>query len=249
MLDGLSESAPLGLQDIVSLQGPHAPEWLVIGWFTPDYRPLAQNLAFSLSEHGSPFHLFAKPKLEAGWNTTRKPSVVLEAMDAYPGKTLVLMDVDCIVRGDISPVASIASDVGIAIIARNMHNGKGYRHWIAVEASSRVVVFRPTEGARMFAHRWREQIERSGFNHDEHAMIWAFLKSMNVDFSYVDQAYSGREISLLPDAVIVHDSAHERQRQQRGGFKGILRAIERPFRTGRTKATKLRSEMSVMIQE
>jgi hypothetical protein len=96
-------------------------DWLAIGWFTEDstYRPLAEALAANLSQHGAPFHLFAKPSLGA-WNTRRKPAVVLEAMDAYPGKTLVLMDVDCRLRGDIEPVTQIGGDVGIVVIARNV---------------------------------------------------------------------------------------------------------------------------------
>src|SRR5262245_42953256 len=87
---------PLG-----DLKGGRVEDWLVIGWFTEDatYRPLAERFATNLAEHGAPFHLFAKPVLGKGWNTWRKPSVVLEAMDAYPGKAIVLMDVDCTVRG------------------------------------------------------------------------------------------------------------------------------------------------------
>ena len=46
--------------------------------------------------------------------------MVLEAMDAYPGKTVILMDVDCLVRGDIEPVTQIGGDVGIVVIARNV---------------------------------------------------------------------------------------------------------------------------------
>ena len=76
------------------LVGGQIGDWLVIGWFTEDstYRPLAEAFGANLSQHGAPFHLFAKPSLGA-WNTRWKPAVVLEAMDAYPGKTLVLMDV------------------------------------------------------------------------------------------------------------------------------------------------------------
>jgi hypothetical protein len=70
-----------------------------------------------------------------------------------------------------------------------------------------------------------------------------------VRFDYIDQRYSGREVTLMPDAVIAHDSAHERQkRAERGGIRDLLRAIELPFRTGRTKARKLRGEMSVLVK-
>jgi hypothetical protein len=112
-----------------------------------------------LARAKSPFHLFGKPSLGA-WNTRRKPSVVLEAMDTYPGKTVVLMDVDCAVRGDIAPVTGIRGDVGIVVIARNVRRKGRWAHWLNVECSSRVVVFRPTDGARTFARTWADTIER-----------------------------------------------------------------------------------------
>ena len=161
--------------------------WLTIGWFTPDYRSLAEAFGANLAEHGAPFHLFSKPPL-GGCNTLRKPTVVLEAMDAYPGKTLVLMDVDCVVRGDIEPVTQIRGDVGVTVIARTTRKGRRWSHSLLVEASSRVVVFRPTVGARAFAQAWADEIERSAIRHDENSMAWAFLSSPSVDFDYIDQA-------------------------------------------------------------
>jgi hypothetical protein len=67
--------------------------WAVIGWFTPDYRPLAQSFAANLSQNSVPFHLFAREKQGHGWSTLAKPAVVLKAMERHPGKTLILMDV------------------------------------------------------------------------------------------------------------------------------------------------------------
>jgi hypothetical protein len=240
------------------IKGGTPSDWLVVGWFTADYRPLAETFAANLAEHGIPFHLYAKAKLDAGWNTLRKPTVVLEAMDAYPGKTLVLMDVDCIVKGDIAPVVDVAGDVGITVIAQNVpgrrdrrwRRGKDaeWRHWIAAECSSRVVVFRPTEGARAFAKAWEWHIENSHVNHDEHSMVWAFLRSAGrTSFSYIDRRYSGREITDILDGIIVHDSAHNKQRTKvRGRIKSALRHLEhRLIRSGRTRAAKqqLQSEL------
>lgn len=232
------------------LKGGQAGDWLVTGWFTPNYRPLAEKFAANLTQHGAPYHLWAMPSAGA-WNTRRKPAVVRETMDAYPGKTIVLMDVDCIVQGDIAPVADIESDVGIVVIARNMMKGQKWRHWIAAECSSRVVVFRATDGARAFVRKWAEEIDRSEFNHDEHSMVWAMLKSLSTtSFSYIDQRYSAREIGTLPDAVIAHDSAHDEQRRaSRGRIKTALRAFERRFvRTGLTRASRLKGEMSVVLK-
>ena len=225
-------------------------DWLAIGWFTPDYRPLAEAFAAKLAEHRAPFHLFAKSSLGA-WNTRRKPTVVMEAMEAYPGKTLVLMDIDCILHDDIAPVTDIAGDAGVVVIARNMRKGRKWKHWIATECSSRVVVFRPTEGARAFASKWAETIKRRDFAHDEHSMIWAMLFSLSTTrFDYIDQLYSAREIGQIPDAVIVHDSAHDEERRaSRGRFKTLLREFERRLlRTGRTRQSRLKGEMSVLVK-
>ena len=233
------------------LVGGSAGEWLVTGWFTEDavYRPLAETFAANLSAHCAPYHLWAKPSLGA-WNTRRKPAVVLEAMDAYPGKTVVLMDVDCLVRGDIAHMTNVRGDVGIVVIARNVRRKRRWAHWLSVECSSRVVVFRPTDGARAFAQTWADQIERSHVNHDEHSMAWAYLSSPGVDFDFIDQRFSAREIGQIPDAVIEHDSAHDEERRaQRSPFKLALREFERRFlRTGRTRQSRLKGEMAVVMK-
>jgi hypothetical protein len=152
------------------LIGGTVGDWLVAGWFTPDYRPLAETFAANLAEHGAPYHLWAKPKSERGWNTRRKPSVVLEAMDAYPGKALILMDVDCTVRGDIAPVTLVAGDVGINVKARQERRFRSLGKRITMTASSRVVVFRPTEAARAFAQEWQRLCASAHYAGDETAM-------------------------------------------------------------------------------
>jgi hypothetical protein len=225
-------------------------DWIAVGWFTPDYRPLAEAFAANLSAHGAPFHLFAKPA-DAGWSTRRKPSVVLAAMHRYPGKTVVLMDVDCVVHGDIAPVAEVSGDVGIIVTARNVRRRRRWAHWLAVECSSRVVVFRPTEGARAFARTWADTIEQSDVDHDEHSQAWAMLYSLGTtSFDFIPQRYSAREVGQIPDAVIEHDSAHDQERRAaRGPFKTLLRRFEARFlRTGRTRRSRLEGEMSVLVE-
>ena len=233
------------------LKGGMPDTWIAVGWFTADatYRPLAEAFAANLAEHGAPYHLFSRPPLE-GWDTSPKPGVVLEAMDAYPGKTVVLMDVDCVVRGDIEPVTQIRGDAGVTVIARNTRKGRRWSHSLLVEASSRVVVLRPTAGARAFAQAWADEIERSAIRHDENSMAWAYLSSPGVRFDYIPQEFSGREAGTVPDAVIVHDSAHDEQRRaERGPIKRVLRAFERRFlRTGRTRSSRLKGELGVLLK-
>ncbi len=78
----------------------------------------------------------------------------------------------------------------------------------------------------------------------------AYLSSPGVHFDYIPQEYSGRELGTILDAVIAHDSAHDRQRRaERGRFRLALRAFEQRFlRTGRTRADRLKGEMSVLVK-
>lgn len=261
MLDSVTGAPAVARDDIVRGM-PN--DWLVIGWFTPDYKALANDFAGNLSEYGAPLHLWLRPKLVDGWNTSQKPDVVLTAMDAYPGKTLVLMDVDCIVQGDIAPVTNgISGDVGITVFARNVPGrmdrrlrvgaDRCWRHHIAVECSSRVVVFKPTAGARAFALAWRHVIATSHVNHDEHSMVWAYLLRPDVSFTFIDIRYSGRDVGQVPDAVICHDSEHNKINAARcSGLQEMLKGLERRYlRTGRTKALnrQLQQDAPVAFQE
>ena len=148
------------------------------------------------------------------------------------------------------PICVTGGDVGIVVIARNVRRRRRWAHWLSVECSSRVVVLRPTEGARAFARTWAAQIEASAVNHDEHSMAWAYLSSPGVHFDYIDQRFSAREIGRIPDAVIEHDSAHDEERRaSRGRFKTLLREFERRFlRSGRTRQSRLKGEMSVLVK-
>ncbi|HEX6001173.1 MAG TPA: hypothetical protein VFZ16_17540 [Hyphomicrobiaceae bacterium] len=220
---------------VSDLAGGAPADWLVIGWFTPDYRLLAEQHAASLTARGIPYHLFARSKRVAGWNTLQKPSVVLDAMDAHPGRTLILMDVDCIVDGDIEPVTRIAGDVGLTMNARPVRLLWPPHRRISVKAASRVVVFRPTDGARRFAEEWARRCALVTRGDDEAPMAAAFLCSLTgVSYAYIDRRYSG--LNHVPGCVIRHDSAHNKQPPR--GLGEWLKTVERKLRTGRTRASK-----------
>ena len=220
------------------IRGGEARDWIVTGWFTPDYRPLAEKLAAGLATHGATHHLWARPKVSTGWNTHNKPAVVLATMDAYPGRAIVLMDVDCIVTGDLSPVADVAGDVGLAIKAR-----PGRRSRIVLTLSSRVAVFRPTPAARTFAERWAAACASSCRSDDEWSMAWTFIRHPEIGYAHLDQRYIGRELgsaNQIDGIVIWHDSAHDIERRRSSPIASIRHALKacetRLFRTGATRA-------------
>lgn len=208
------------------LKSSLTPEnWLVVGWFTPDYRPLAEKFAANLDAYHAPYHLFSKPKSEKGWNTWRKPSVVLEAMGAYPDKTIVLMDVDCIVKGDIAPLTEIGGDVGIRVNARRARLLWPMHKRVVLKATSQVAIFHPTDGARRFASEWERQCAQTHYSGDEAAMLQAFFTAPGVAFTQIGKP-----------AMVGHESAHAARQPMT--LKQRVKVIERRFRTGRTQAAK-----------
>lgn len=230
-------------------------DWLVIGWFTEDatYRSLAEAFATNLAQHSTPYHLFARRKPEgADWHELirMKPTILLEAMDTYPSKTLVLMDVDCVVRGDISSMVDIRSDVGITLYVGDVPMQKDLKWKLEIGFSSRVIVLRPTDGTRMFLRAW---IDAIGCGHnEENSAARAVLASLGAtSFSYVDDKYSGRETGQIDGAVIEHNSIHDeaRRRASHGPIKKWLRNFERRyFRTGRTQRSKRKTEIWITLQ-
>jgi hypothetical protein len=230
----MSDSTPM----TGDITGGTVGDWLVTGWFTPNYRPLAEKLAANLAQHGAPFHLWARAKAASGWNTWQKPSVVLATMDAYPGKTVVLMDADCIVSADISPVAAFPGDVSLTVKARDVRLLRGLHKRISFSTSSRVVVFHPTEGARAFAAEWERMCKTASYGGDEPSMAWAYLNRQGISYHHLDPRYAGDEVgNTVPDAVIRHYGAHGRTK---GSVVGnLLKDIERRFfRSGRSQAAK-----------
>jgi hypothetical protein len=137
------------------LRGGTPGEWLVCGWFTEDdmYRPLACKLAESLDRIGAPYDLVAAPRLVGGWeaNVRAKATQALAAMDRHPNKIIILMDIDFEAKDDLTYLANAPGDIALRISARRRRKGPA-----RIYLSSRVIVMKPTTGARRFIERWKE---------------------------------------------------------------------------------------------
>jgi len=125
--------------------------WIACGWYTPDYEHWFRNLERSLIEHSVPYHDFRSvPKIEGGWerNTCRKASFVLDALDRHPGKTVIFMDVDCVVTGDlgslVNPTYDIALNFGVLRKKRRIN---------LVPLTGHMVI-NPTSQARTLIEAW-----------------------------------------------------------------------------------------------
>jgi hypothetical protein len=225
----------------MDLASGNAGDWLVIGWFTPDYRTIAARFADNLRERGAPYHLFAQPVMPDGaWSTLRKPAVVLQAMAAYPDKTLILMDVDCVVTGDLAPLAAMPGPVGLSVKMRERPRTRRWQREISVSVGSRVAVFKAAAlVARDFATEWQHQCERSDHpGGDETALTWAYLLRPDIEFSHIDGRYVGRELGARcddPQVAVWHDSVHDKKGLGRR-LQLAAKRVERIFRAGRTNA-------------
>src|SRR5262245_4428789 len=114
--------------------------WLVVGWFTPDYRTLAERLAFDLGRVGAPYHFFAEPftSLTCHAMTRYKPAIVTHTWHKYPGKTIILMDVDSRVNGPIDELAKAPGDIAHWLKSRVRSGGH-----VRFRVADRIMVFHP----------------------------------------------------------------------------------------------------------
>lgn len=192
--------------------------YIVTGFFTPDakYARLAETFAANLDRLSIPHQLYAV-SFDGGWDRQlmAKPDVVLRCMAAHPGKTVVLMDIDCIVRGDIAPALGAEGDVLLHM--RTKLNGRRATTW----PSSRVVAFKSTPGARVLAAKWLAVCKRAAEDaspgdtlDDERLLMAAISSTPGVLLSILPDAYAAHEIDEIgSDAVIVHQSAHDEVRK------------------------------------
>jgi hypothetical protein len=174
------------MTDLVSANG--SAEWIVCGYFTPDYQPRTAALIASLERLAIPYHFFAWDKAPGGWetNTRLKPKAILEAMDIYPDKVLIWLDVDFTVHGDLSPLANLRADVAAHVTTKKhkWHSRLQYR------VLSAIMVFRPTLQARSFVQEWQWIADSSArLDNDQRSLLQALGKVPGVTFEKLPEFY------------------------------------------------------------
>ena len=201
--------------DIVSVSTKS--DFVICGFFTPDYRPLASVLADSLASL-HPFHLFAVPKdgLQRRDILHMKPQIILRAMELYPQAAVVFLDIDCTVRGPIDEIANFPGDVSAYVKLRKVLQMFPFLKRTTIAISSRSMVFKPNERVRRFLRDWHSSMTEGPYVSavDETALTNVLLTSHYVSFSPMDRRFSGREIDKATDMdVVVHESASRKKRQ------------------------------------
>ena len=88
-----------------------------------------------------------------------RPGTSWQPWTGTPDEVIVWLDVDCIVHGDLSPLADIRGDVAFRMHSKFRRHHKGARF----RAQSGTMVFRPTPEARQFVECWKQASERAPY--------------------------------------------------------------------------------------
>ena len=209
----------------IDIRNIYSPNLIVTGFFTPDYRPLAQSFCKNLSDHRVSHHIYALARITGGWEvqTRQKPNALAAAMRDYPTQTLVLMDVDCQVRGDISDLLALEPDVTLMLKRKATKLGE------ALLPGSRVIVVKPTKGGTTFVRSWKEACE-SGLKGSDETALFRIIEQSGGTFSIgaLPQRFTGTELrDAKADAIIVHKSVHDNTRPAWSLRKGIQRIFRK----------------------
>lgn len=223
--------------------------YLVVGFFTTNYRPFATDFAANLSKYAIPHMLY---EWEAGtWlaTTLAKPSVTQRAMEEYPDRTIVLMDVDIDVRGPITPALDFPGDIAAWIgVGVNVKNEPGWR--ARALFSSRMLIWRQTEGSKRFLEQWRAEASKQiseGVLDDEQTLTLALEKiNGGLTITTLDRRYAARNPWGCPaDSIIVHKTI-SRDIKSRSFLPAEDRATVVPMAAAATSATNAVPSVSTM---
>jgi hypothetical protein len=200
------------LGDIVDTMGISPLPYVVVGFFTPNYRPLAERLAADLTQTRNPHHLIARDKGTSTWRDVvhMKPGVVLEAMDHYPTSSIILLDVDSSVRGSLAPMLDFVGDISARSKLRLTNSIWPFRQKTVLHISSRSMVLKPNARVRKFLEDWQHELRTAPYYQGgcEMAMRVVIMRSTGLAFCPMDPDYSGMEVDQASEnAIVVHSSA------------------------------------------
>jgi hypothetical protein len=173
--------------------------YIVAGWYTPDYKHWADRLIKNLDNLCELTDFVEVPKKDGGWeaNTLRKPFQILDAMDRNPDRTIIFLDVDCVVRRQLFDLAQIPGDFGVHMRwRRNFKNRSG------------TMVIKPTAKACEMLARWaRLNEEAPAGTVDQMTLPQAIMQTEGLSLTILETRYCAVAADALADPIILHDNA------------------------------------------
>lgn len=182
-------------------------DFIICGWYTPDYTPWANNLIQNLDDLGLPHDIIAVPALSGGWEkiTMGKAAHVLAAIDRNPGKTIIFLDVDCeVIRADkVRELVQVDGDVAFYLKTRFRRAGG-----IKWETRSGTLVVQPTQEARKFVEVWRDISAMAPiYSIDQDSLAVAMGRVPGCVFHILDVRHCAIAYDKVADPWIFHSSA------------------------------------------
>lgn len=182
-------------------------DYIICGWYTPDYRPWRDRLVENLDACGLPHDVVEVARPLGGWEKTTmlKARQVLSAMTRHPGKTIIFLDVDCLVvdADKVRALAAIKGDVGFYLRTKFRRGGD-----VRFGTRSGTMVFQPTPGARQFAELWARLSDIApAYSVDQDSLAVAMGHAPDCLFSLLDRRYCAVQSDNLTDPWILHSSA------------------------------------------
>lgn len=187
--------------------------YVVCGWYTNDYRPWWDKLRPTLEAVGAPHDFVQVAKDETHWEaqTLRKAQQVMLAMSRHTGKTIIFLDVDCTVRGDLAPLAKIATDFGVCSVVTY---AKTRWHVIANKLTVRsgTMVLKPTPACFDLVKRWVDLcVDAPAYVHDQQVLALAMCQVPGLTVTNIGVKWCAVPRDKCAGAVIVHDQASKGQ--------------------------------------
>ena len=118
------------------------------------------------------------------------------------GKTIVFLDVDCIAKADVAPLAAVPGDVAFKVKVRRRPSGS-----IKVSVVSTVLTIKPTASARRFVETWgRLSREPHWGDVDQTTLALAMGADCGCSFAHLDDALV---YSVIRHAAVSNSTARK----------------------------------------
>ena len=220
------------------------PDWIVCGWYTPDYRPYWHSLRADLEAIGAPHDFVEVAKLSGEWedNVSRKAQHALDAINRNPNKTIILLDVDCSVPGGIEGLNELADAPGdVAFHFNARWNTNWSSRLVRIGVRSGTMVFKPTDKARRFVQDWIDESRNAPRYSVDQDTLAIVLGKGNTSIGLLESRFCARPKDGVSFPVILHDAA------SRTAIKAgrLARAWSR-LKSGRTQAESVGTKHSVI---
>jgi|SRR5581483_7245734 len=204
-LCGLRPEAPAGELPVEDVWLAGRQRYVACAFYTANYLPIVLALRRSLQEHGINYFL-RRYDAPLSWEaaTRLKPGFIHDCLERFPGKDILYLDADAVVRAPPTLLDEVQTDVALW-----PHPKKKRGRW-ELHITACTMLVRNTPGGRRLARLWRDTKLRSPLATDEEMLHVAFREFAGITFTVLPQNYA-KIFDQPGEAVIEQFQAARRQ--------------------------------------